>query len=194
MARDRSGYWQMWRAAAGGGLLTVITAAIKAQLVGAHLPLFVEGFLIGTDYAVTFVLLQIFHFALATKQPSMTAARPRRHHPQQSRRGALEQDLRLRRADHPHPAGRGLRQCHRRVHRRHRVPVPVDLSCSRAPFLSTGQCGACLREHESADLRHGDFRRRSPACMLWIGALVGGWVENFIVFNRIPARDSCSIP
>jgi len=42
--------------------------------MGAHLPLFVEGFLIGTDYAVTFVLLQIFHFALATKQPSMTAA------------------------------------------------------------------------------------------------------------------------
>ncbi|MEJ0005050.1 MAG: hypothetical protein WDM77_01285 [Steroidobacteraceae bacterium] len=74
VARDRSGYWKMWRAAAGGGLLTVLTAAIKSQLVGAHLPLFVEGFLIGTDYAVTFVLLHVFHFALATKQPSMTAA------------------------------------------------------------------------------------------------------------------------
>jgi site-specific recombinase len=36
--------------------------------------LFVEGFLIGTDYAIPFVLLQILHFALATKQPSMTAA------------------------------------------------------------------------------------------------------------------------
>jgi len=74
IARDRSGYWKMWRAAVGGGLLTVITAAIKSQLVGAHRPLFVEGFLIGTDYAIPFVLPQILHFALATKQPSMTAA------------------------------------------------------------------------------------------------------------------------
>ena len=64
----------MWRAAAGGGLLTVLTAALKLQIVGAHFPLFVEGFLVGTDYAVTFVIMQIFHLALATKQPSMTAA------------------------------------------------------------------------------------------------------------------------
>ena len=74
VARTRSDYWQMWRAAAGGGLLTVFTAAIKLKLVGAHLPLFVEGFLVGTDYAISFILLQIFHLALATKQPSMTAA------------------------------------------------------------------------------------------------------------------------
>ena len=64
----------MWRAAAGGGLLTVFTAAIKMWLIEAHFPLAVEGFLIGTDYAVSFVLLQLFGFALATKQPSMTAA------------------------------------------------------------------------------------------------------------------------
>ena len=55
VAHNRGEYWQMWRAAAGGGLLTVFTAAIKLQIVGAHLPLFVEGFLVGTDYAVTFV-------------------------------------------------------------------------------------------------------------------------------------------
>ena len=37
-------------------------------------PPFVEGILVGTNYAISFLLLQIFGLALATKQPSMTAA------------------------------------------------------------------------------------------------------------------------
>ena len=74
IAYNRAEYWLMWRAAAGGGLLTVFTAAIKMRIVDAHLPLFVEGFLSGTNYAVSFVLLQVFGLVLATKQPAATAA------------------------------------------------------------------------------------------------------------------------
>ena len=74
IAHSPKAYWGMWRAAAGGGLLTVFTAAIKMRIIEGHFPLAVEGFLIGTDYAVSFVLLQLFGLALATKQPSMTAA------------------------------------------------------------------------------------------------------------------------
>jgi site-specific recombinase len=74
IAHSRSDYWLMWRAALGGGLLTVFTAALKMSIIGKHFPLFVEGFLTGTNYAVSFVLLQVFGLALATKQPSMTAA------------------------------------------------------------------------------------------------------------------------
>ncbi len=67
-------YRWMWRAAIGGGLLTVFTAAIKMRIVDAHLPLFFEGFAAGTNYAVSFVLLQVFGLVLATKQPATTAA------------------------------------------------------------------------------------------------------------------------
>ena len=74
IARDRSEYWHMWRAAIGGGLLTVFTAAIKMRIVEANLPPFIEGFASGTNYAVSFVLLQIFGLVLATKQPAATAA------------------------------------------------------------------------------------------------------------------------
>jgi site-specific recombinase len=74
IAHSRSEYWLMWRAALGGGLLTVFTAALKMSIIGKHFPLFVEGLFIGTDYAVSFVLLQVFGLVLATKQPSMTAA------------------------------------------------------------------------------------------------------------------------
>ena len=74
IAHSRSDYWLMWRAALGGGLLTVFTAALKMSIIGKHFPLFIEGFFVGTDYAVSFVLLQVFGLVLATKQPSMTAA------------------------------------------------------------------------------------------------------------------------
>ena len=74
IAHDRPEYWHMWRAALGGGLLTVITAAIKLRIMDAHLPPFVEGFASGTNYAVSFVVLQILGLVLATKQPAATAA------------------------------------------------------------------------------------------------------------------------
>ena len=64
----------MWLAAVGGGLLTVLTAAFKMRIVEQHFPLFVEGFLTGTNYAISFILLQVFGLVLATKQPSATAA------------------------------------------------------------------------------------------------------------------------
>ena len=74
IAHDRKEYWHMWAAAIGGGLLTVLTAAIKMRVYDAHLPLFVEGFAAGTNYAVSFITLQIFGLVLATKQPAATAA------------------------------------------------------------------------------------------------------------------------
>ncbi len=74
IAHSRAEYWHMWRAALGGGLFTVFTAAIKMRIVDAGLPMFVEGFLSGTNYAVSFVILQMLGLVLATKQPAATAA------------------------------------------------------------------------------------------------------------------------
>jgi site-specific recombinase len=74
VTNNREEYRQMWYAALGGGLLTVGTAAIKLLVTHRGLPPFVEGFLAGLNYAVSFVLMHIFHLALATKQPSMTGA------------------------------------------------------------------------------------------------------------------------
>ncbi len=74
IATSRAEYAWMWRAAIGGGLLTVFTAALKMRIVEAHLPLFFEGFAAGTNYAVSFILLQVFGLVLATKQPATTAA------------------------------------------------------------------------------------------------------------------------
>ena len=74
IANNRAEYRHMWLAAIGGGLLTVFTAAIKMRIVESHAPPFLEGFAAGTNYAVSFIFLQIFGLALATKQPATTAA------------------------------------------------------------------------------------------------------------------------
>jgi site-specific recombinase len=74
IAHDRSEYWRMWRAAFGGGLLTVFTAAIKMRVMEARFPPFLEGFLTGTNYAVSFLIMQMLGLVLATKQPAATAA------------------------------------------------------------------------------------------------------------------------
>ena len=51
----------------------MLTAAIKMRVVEAHLPLFLEGMASGTT-SCQLLVLQHFHLALATKQPSVTAA------------------------------------------------------------------------------------------------------------------------
>jgi len=184
VARTRSDYWQMWWAAAGGGLLTVFTAAIKLRLVGAHLPLFVEGFLVGTDYAITFVLLQIFHLALATKQPSMTAA-----------------------------ALAGIVRQNRGVSRWSKISAyAAQISRTQLAAAFGNVIAVCiggvifdflwqeifhafyLSPHDAEHAYHGmDPLHTGTAVfaaftgvILWAGGLVGGWAENFVVFNRIP--------
>jgi site-specific recombinase len=74
IAYSRREYAYIWRAAAGGGLLTTGTAAVKLAIAGAGLALFQEGLLGGINYAVSFLLLQAFDLILATKQPAMTGA------------------------------------------------------------------------------------------------------------------------
>ena len=43
----RREYWQMLASAAGGGVLTLGTAAAKLQISTLHLPLFIEGLAVG---------------------------------------------------------------------------------------------------------------------------------------------------
>lgn len=74
IAWTRKEYRHIWAAAAGGGLLTVLTAANKMAIYDLQAPLFVTGLLAGLNYAASFLVLQWLGLILATKQPAMTAA------------------------------------------------------------------------------------------------------------------------
>jgi site-specific recombinase len=73
IARSRSEYRQMLSNAAGGGALTALTTSLKFAVMALGLSAFWGGFWAGTVYAASFVLIQLLHFTLATKQPAMTA-------------------------------------------------------------------------------------------------------------------------
>ena len=184
IAHTRADYWHMWRAAAGGGLLTVFTAAIKMRLIESHFPLAVEGFLIGTDYAVSFVLLQILGLALATKQPSMTAA-----------------------------TLAGIVRENRGVARWSKISeFAADISRTQLAAAFSNVFAVCLgallfeklwahffKIHylpvESAQHVYQTLHPFTSGTaifaaftgiLLWLAALIGGWCENFAVYHRIP--------
>jgi hypothetical protein len=73
ITRDRAAYRTMLRQAAGGGALTGLTTLMKFGVMALGLSAFWNGFWSGVVYAGSFVLIQLLHWTLATKQPAMTA-------------------------------------------------------------------------------------------------------------------------
>lgn len=73
ITRTRAEYGAMMRDAAGGGAVTALTTAAKFGVMTLGLSAFWLGYWSGVVYAVSFVVIQLLHFTLATKQPAMTA-------------------------------------------------------------------------------------------------------------------------
>ena len=73
ITRDKAEYRQMLGKAMGGGAVTALTTLLKFTVVGLGLSAFWGGFTSGFVYAASFVLIQLLHLTLATKQPAMTA-------------------------------------------------------------------------------------------------------------------------
>lgn len=66
-------YRSMLAQSAGGGVLTAVTTALKFGVMALGFSAFWYGFWAGAVYALSFVVIQLLHFTLATKQPAMTA-------------------------------------------------------------------------------------------------------------------------
>lgn len=183
IAHDRKEYWHMWAAALGGGLFTVITAALKLRIIDAHLPPFVEGFASGTNYAVSFVVLQALGLVLATKQPAATAA-----------------------------TFAGIIRENRGVERESKLTDFVSRITSTQLAAALGNVtavsvGALFFEklwtmvfsqsylaHETATHVYETLHPLASGTavyaaitgvILWTAALAGGWVENFAVYYRL---------
>ena len=73
ITRDRGEYRLMLGKAMGGGAVTALTTGLKFAVMAIGLSAFWNGFASGFVYAASFVLIQLLHLTLATKQPAMTA-------------------------------------------------------------------------------------------------------------------------
>ena len=73
ITRTRDEYRHMLVAAAGGGAVLAATTFLKFAILALALAPFWGGFWAGVNYATSFVVVQLLHFTVATKQPAMTA-------------------------------------------------------------------------------------------------------------------------
>jgi site-specific recombinase len=183
IAHNRKEYWQMWLAAGGGGLLTVLTAAIKMRIVEQSFPLFVEGFLAGTNYAVSFILLQVFGLVLATKQPSATAATFAgivRSNPGDASWSKISDfTARISRTQLAAAIGNVIAVCVGSValERLWRVMFAEHY----LPAESARHVYEALHPFASGTIIYA----AGTGVILWLAALIGGWCENFAVFHRL---------
>ena len=185
IANSPSEYRAILRASLGGGFVTVLTAALKMRIVGAHLPPFVEAMAAGTNYALSFLILQHFHLALATKQPSVTAAAfagiVRTTYGQERLEKLAEFISRITRSQLGSAVGN---------------LIAVSLGCLVFARIWAGVFARPYLELTSAEhvyhtldpLKSGTMLFAAlTGVILWVSALAGGWAENFAAFNRIPA-------
>jgi len=184
VAHDRRDYWRMWRLAAAGGLLTVVTAGIKTAVHTLHLAPFQEGVLYGLNYAVSFVVMQHFGWLLATKQPAMTAA-------------ALASLLRGEEGVGRLRAlvGYTARICHSQL----------ATAIANVGAVALGAWGldrlwrlafhrAVVAEETALELHRAlspldsgtVFYAALTGVVLWLASVCGGWFDNWIVYNDVP--------
>jgi site-specific recombinase len=180
----RAEYRHMWLAAAGGGLLTVGTAAIKTALATWHIPDFMHGFMYGLNYAVSFLLLQRFHLVLATKQPAMTAA-------------ALATIVRERRGD---DRANEIAEYAARICRSQLAAVLANVLLVGIGAFAFVHLWALLFGHSfmTESEASATYTQLSPlssgtvfyaaltGVILWLASVVGGWFDNFCAYHRLP--------
>jgi site-specific recombinase len=184
IANNPGEYWGMWKAALGGGLLTVATAAIKMKILVAGLPPFFDGLLAGTNYAISFLVLQALGLALATKQPSMTAATyariVRMTHGKERLEKLTEFISRISRTQLAAALGNLLTVSLGAV-----LFARLWIYWFSRPYLPASS-SAHVYETLNPLASGTSLYAALTGVVLWISALAGGWVENFAIYNRLP--------
>ena len=144
-----------------------------------------EAVLIGTNYAISFLLLQIFGLALATKQPAMTGATLadiiRRNRGDSRRDQITEFGASISRTQLAAALGNILAVCIGAV-----IFNLLWLRDFHTPYVPAEQAQKVylsLRPLASATAIDAAL----TGVLLWLAGLIGGWCENFAVYHRIPA-------
>jgi site-specific recombinase len=184
IARDRAEYRHLLLAAAGGGVLTIFTAAIKLAAHDLHISPFQLGIVYGLNYAVSFMILHHCHLVLATKQPAMTAATLATI--MRSRDGTDRFDIVI---------DRIARICHSQLAAAAGNVVVVGLGALAFTNIWHLTFGTEFLNYETAEHLYSDlgpltsgtvFYAALTGVILWLSSLIGGWLDNWSAWHRIP--------
>ena len=184
ITRDRAAYRDMLRRAAGGGAVVAGTTFAKFALMALGLSAFWGGVWAGANYALSFVLIHLLHWTLATKQPAMTAP-------------AMAQKLQ----DIAEPEGLArfvdevahlLRSQIAGIVGNLALVIPLVLG---AQLACRAVFGAPLVGVKDAEYVLHSLNLWGPSLLfaaftgvlLFTSSLIAGWVENWFVFYRLDA-------
>ncbi|OYQ42827.1 recombinase [Rhodoferax sp. TH121] len=182
ITRTRAEYRTMLANAAGGGALTALTTAMKFGIMALGLSAFWGGFWAGVSYAVSFVLIQLLHFTLATKQPAMTApamaAKLKDIADAQALGAFVDEVTHLVRSQVAAVIGNVA------------VVFPVAIALSAAMVLALG---APMISEDRAHYVLQSLTLTGPSLLfaaftgvlLFSSSIIAGWVENWFVLHRL---------
>ena len=74
VSTDKAGFFSMYKAAAGAGIIIAFMASLKLLSARLILAPIQQAFLFSLNYSFGFIFIHLLHFTVATKQPAMTAA------------------------------------------------------------------------------------------------------------------------
>jgi site-specific recombinase len=175
-------WFVMFLRAFGGGVLTAVTTTLKFVIGRLHRPPLQEALLAATNYAGSFLMMQLVGFTLATKQSSMTGAALAGAIKTKSRDAAalVTTMARMTRSQLAAAAGNvgGV------------IPgaLAVDYAWQRfrgghvidAEYAN--KVLASLHPTESGTLPYAAL----TGVILWLSSLCAGWLENWAVYRRLP--------
>jgi site-specific recombinase len=182
ITRTSAEYLSMLRQAAGGGVLTAFTTALKFAVMAMGLASFWSGFWSGVVYAASFVVIQLMHFTLATKQPAMTApamaAKLKDMGEPQDAEGFVDEVSCLVRSQVAAVVGNVL------------AVFPVVLALSMVMQLATGapmidETRARYVLHSLTLLGPSLLFAAFTGILLFCSSIIAGWVENWFVLHRL---------
>ncbi|MEC5399757.1 site-specific recombinase [Uliginosibacterium sp. H1] len=184
---SRSEYAQMFRAAAGAGVIIGFMALFKVLIGKLHLPLIWEAVAFSLNYGLGFVLVHLLHFTIATKQPAMTAATL-----------AAALDGKQSEADKINT----LVDLTARVCRTQIVAIAGNVLLAMATSFAIAMACMHLLEwrpvgeekarHMLQDLRpifgYGIFHAAIAGVYLFLSGLITGYYDNKAIYHQIPER------
>ncbi len=182
ITRNRAEYRAMLAKAAGGGAVIGLTTWAKFALYALGLSAFWMGFAAGLNYAVSFVLVQLLHLTVATKQPAVTApamvAKLRDLKSNEAVRGFVDEVAHLFRSQVAAIVGNvGLV-----------VPVVLLISGLLAHFAGAHMITAEQARHVLHDMNvigPTALFAAFTGVLLFASSIIAGWVENWFVLHRL---------
>ncbi|MFN3494567.1 MAG: site-specific recombinase [Hydrogenophaga sp.] len=182
ITRNAAEYRQMLGMAAGGGALLGLTTWVKFSIGLLALSAFWYGFVAGLNYALSFVLIQLLHFTVATKQPAVTAPA------MVAKLKSIQQPGAVRRF--VDEVANLFRSQIASILGNVGIVIPVVLAISVALALATGQH---MISTDKASYVMGSLHLLGPSALfaaftgalLFSSSIIAGWVENWFVYYRL---------